>query len=108
MKSGKPYTPVGEVMDRIARESQWHIRGPYHIADFVKERTGYSPARNVWSKYFHGGSTPSPEALIAFCQAFECNREEVIELSVARSFRGRPPLPLEKATTPTIAPARVG
>lgn len=85
---GKPYAPLGEVMDQIARQPQYSIRGPYRVADFVKEKTGKGPARNTWSDYFYGKSSPSPDTMRAFSDAFECNERQVMALAYARAFRG--------------------
>lgn len=87
MSSGVRYSPLGEVMDRIARKPEWNIRGPYRVADFVKAKTGGGPARNTWSDYFRGKSLPSPETMRAFVEAFECDENEVMALAYARTFR---------------------
>ena len=58
MRDGRPYSRLGKVMDRLARERD--IRGPYRLADYLRDwarRTGYEgkvPARNTVSDYFRG------------------------------------------------------
>ena len=84
MKSGKPYSALGEVMDRIARRRK--IRGPYNIGDYVLARSEKAPSRSQFSDYFHGRSRPNQDHLTAFCEAFECTLEEVMELTWFHSF----------------------
>lgn len=88
MSKGRPYGALGQIMDEIARDPRFNVRGPYRVADFVKERTGSGPARNTWSDYFYGKSSPAPETLRAFTEAFECDERQVMALAYARAFRG--------------------
>ncbi len=88
MENGIRYCALGEVMDQIARNPRWNVRGPYRIAAFVEKRTGAGPKGNTWSDYFHGKANPGPETMRRFVEAFECGPKEVAALAYARAFRG--------------------
>jgi hypothetical protein len=82
--AGTAYSPIGEVMDRIARER--HIRGPYNVGRYVQEKMGEGPSGSAWSEYFRGESRPKPTVLELFRDAFSLTEKEEDELARAYAF----------------------
>lgn len=88
MPNGKPYSPLGEVMDELARRR--NVRGPYLVAKYVRERTGRGPSGSSFSDYFYGNITPKREVIGLFTEAFELTEEEQRELAWAYTYRYSP------------------
>ena len=72
VSEARPYGPLGEVLDGIARAR--NVRGPYRVASYVEERTGEGPGGSHWSQVFYGLKYPSPRVMKLFCEAFDLER----------------------------------
>jgi hypothetical protein len=83
----KPYCELGKLLDNLAREHD--VRGPYIIASYVENATGYEVHGQMVSKYLYGKSRPKPEFVEAFADAFRLTLQERMELawSYAYDFR---------------------
>jgi hypothetical protein len=83
----KPYCELGKVLDALARERD--VRGPYKIADYLKEVVGYRLSGQGVSKYMYGMSTPKREFIEAFAEAFELTLRERVELAWVYAYNSR-------------------
>ena len=70
----KPYSELGKMLDDLARERD--VRGPYNIAQYIQNVTGYEVSGQVLSKYLYGENVPKPEFVRAFAEAFELTPQE--------------------------------
>ncbi len=86
----KPYGQLGKMLDDLARERD--VRGPYNIANHVKNATGYEASGQVLSKYLYGEYVPKREFVSAFAEAFELNVQERGELAWVYAYDSRPEL----------------
>ncbi len=77
---GKPYSRLGEALFRVAIKR--HVRGPYRIDRYVKERTGGGPGGSHWSQILYGEKWPSREVLSRFLRAFDVSGDERIEIAL--------------------------
>ena len=84
---GNPYCELGKLLDTLARDRD--VRGPYNIASYVQNATGYGVGGQWVSKYLYGKSRPKPEFVEAFADAFRLTLQERMELdwSYAYDFR---------------------
>lgn len=89
MSKGRPYSELGKVLDELARER--HVRGPYRVAHYVREKIGRGPGGSAWSQIFLGESGARPETIQAFTDAFELDEEERARLARVYLFRGERP-----------------
>ena len=92
MTDNKPrrYSELGKMLDDLARERD--VRGPYNIANHVKNATGYEASGQVLSKYLYGEYVPKREFVSAFAEAFELNVQERGELAWVYAYDSRPEL----------------
>lgn len=89
MGNGEPYTPLGEVMDELARRAPYHVRGPQRISNYVNAHTEESfPSGVAVRKWFLGQSHPNYEHLETFAQVFGLNIQERRQLAWAYAFPG--------------------
>lgn len=86
MANGKPYAPLGEVMDGFASRRPYNVRGPHRIAGYVKDQEGVFPSGTAVSKWMYGLSTPKAEHLQAFARAFGLTTREEVQLAYAAYF----------------------
>lgn len=70
----RPYSELGKLLDALARERD--VRGPYQIAHFIKDVTGYEVSGQSVSKYLYGEQSPKSAFISAFAEAFELTRQE--------------------------------
>jgi transcriptional regulator with XRE-family HTH domain len=82
---GKPRSPLGEEMMRIA--GRYNLRYTRSIERRIKQKMGYGPSHPAISKWLDGSSTPTPENLTAFADAFDATLEERIRLAWAVAYR---------------------
>ena len=87
--SGKrrPYCELGKMLDALARERK--VRGPYNIAQYIQNVTGYEVSGQVLSKYLYGENVPKPEFVRAFVEAFELTSYERAELAWLYTYGSR-------------------
>lgn len=85
------YGPLARVLDEIARNSRWNVRGPYKVGAFVRERTGEGPSGASWSAYFNGKARPKQETLMLFIRAFEPSARELQRLTNVYTYDKEPP-----------------
>lgn len=78
-RSGKPYSEMGKLLDRMARKRD--VRGPYNVSQRVVEATGYRITGQAVSRYFYGDSWPKREFIAAFARTFDLNAAERDELA---------------------------
>ena len=90
MTDNKPrrYSELGKVLDDLARERD--VRGPYNIANHVKNATGYEASGQVLSKYLYGEYVPKREFVSAFAEAFELTPQERGKLAWVYAYDSRP------------------
>lgn len=81
----EPYSPLGDVLDEIARKRQ--VRGPYNLEHYIREKTGDSPGGSHWSQVFYGKKDASPRAMKRFALAMNLTPEEEEKLATAYLFR---------------------
>jgi transcriptional regulator with XRE-family HTH domain len=87
--SGRPYSAFGEVLDELARKR--NVRGPHSIAIYMKARVPEAPSGVAVSKWLYGESSPTPESVRRFAEAFELSEGEKITLSFAFTYGQEPP-----------------
>jgi hypothetical protein len=87
--SGRPYSAFGEVLDELARKR--NVRGPHSIANYMKARVPEAPSGVAVSKWLYGDSSPTPESVRKFAEAFELSKGEKITLSFAFTYGQEPP-----------------
>ena len=89
MTDNKPrrYSELGKVLDNLARKRD--VRGPYNIANHVKNATGYEASGQVLSKYLYGEYVPKREFVKAFAEAFELTMQERGELAWVYAYDSR-------------------
>jgi hypothetical protein len=85
MANGRPYTALGTVMDELARKR--NVRGPHRIANYMHSKVEGAPSGVAVSKWMYGDSSPRPESVELFADAFELNPRERAELAYAYTFR---------------------
>ena len=85
----KPYCELGKLLDTLAREHD--VRGPYNIASYVENATGYEVSGQLVSKYLYGKSRPKPEFVEAFADAFRLTHQERAELAWGYAYGSRLP-----------------
>ncbi len=99
MRDGRPYSRLGKMMDRLARERD--IRGPYVLADYLSswaEESGWEgkvPARGTVSDYFRGKAYPHRNIIDLFTEALDLSARGQQELAWVYTFESRP---LEEAS----------
>ena len=81
---GNPYCELGKLLDILAREHD--VRGPYNIASYVENATGYDVSGQLVSKYLYGKSRPKPEFVEAFADAFSLTLQERAELAWSYTY----------------------
>jgi hypothetical protein len=91
MVEGKPYSPLGEVMDDLARKR--HVQGPHRICNRLIAWFGEdaAPSGVSVSKWMHGESHPNWRWIAMFAEAFELTTEEKVRLAWAYAFRNEYP-----------------
>ena len=87
--NGGPYSAFGEVIDELARKR--NVRGPQHIADYMKARLGEAPTGTAVGKWMYGEASPTRENLRRLADAFELSEGEEITLSFAFNYGQQPP-----------------
>jgi hypothetical protein len=87
--NGRPYSAFGEVLDELARKR--NVRGPQHIADYMKARLGEAPTGTAVGKWMYAEASPTRENLRRFADAFELSEGEEITLSFAFNYGQQPP-----------------
>jgi hypothetical protein len=87
--NGRPYSAFGEVIDELARKR--NVRGPHHIANYMKSRLGEAPTGAAVSKWMYGDSRPTHENMQRFADAFVLSKTERITLSFAYTYGQQPP-----------------
>ncbi len=80
----KPYSELGKVLDALARGRD--VRGPYNIAYYVEDATGYEVSGQAVSKYLYGKSLPKQVFIEAFTDAFELTLQERSDLAWAYTY----------------------
>lgn len=78
MGNARPYSGLGEVLDRLARRR--NVRGPYRVANYITEELGTGSEGSHWSQIFHGEKNPSRKTLREFRRAFQLDDQEIAEL----------------------------
>ena len=68
------YSELGEMLDAIAR--QRNVRGPYSVARWITDTTGYRVSGQAVSGHFYGVRYPRPSFITAFAEAFDLSLEE--------------------------------
>ncbi len=76
---GKPYSELGKMLDAVARERD--VRGPYNIAHYVQDVTGYGVSGQAVSKYLYGELMPKRRFIEAFAEAFVLTPQERAQLA---------------------------
>ena len=84
----KPYSELGKMLDDLARQRD--VRGPYNIAHYLQDVTGYEVSGQVLSKYLYGENVPKPEFVRAFAEAFELSPQERGKLAWVYTYGSRP------------------
>ena len=84
----KLYCELGKLLDILARERD--IRGPYAIAEYLKDSNAYNTSGQAISKYMYGHSWPKPSFITVFAEAFELSRQERSELAWTYAYGSRP------------------
>ena len=80
----KPYCELGKVLDTLARDHD--VRGPYNIARYVQNATGYEVSGQAISKYLYGHSQPKAEFVEAYADAFRLTPQERAELAWSYTY----------------------
>lgn len=75
----EPYSELGKAIDELARRRQ--VRGPYNIAYYIEDATGYKVSGQAVSKHLRGEHLPGREFVKAFAEAFELSPQEQEELA---------------------------
>jgi len=90
----KPDNLLGRVLDEMA--SRRGVRGPYSVADHVRQETGKGPSGSAWSQIFSGETRrPRQDAMIAFIKAFKLSPEELQRLAHVFTYNTEPPEDME-------------
>ena len=97
-----PYCELGKLLDSLARDHD--VRGPYNIASYVENTTGYEVIGQVVSKYLYGHIQPKPEFVQAFAEAFKLTPQERAELAWGYAYGFRLPWDRVLATLAPDAP----
>ena len=97
-----PYCALGKLLDNLARDHD--VRGPYNIASYVENATGYEVSGQVVSKYLYGKSQPKQEFVEAFADAFRLTPQERAELAWGYAYGSRLPWDRLRATPAPDAP----
>lgn len=82
------YSELGKMLDALARIRG--VRGPYNIANYVKDVTGYEASGQAVSKYLYGETRPRHTFVKAFADAFKLTDQERAELSWVYAYGSRP------------------
>ncbi len=85
----KPYSELGKLLDSLARRQ--NVRGPYNIARYVEEVTGYAASGQAVSKCLYGKSLPKQEFIEAFADAFGLTPQERSELAWVYTYGSSQP-----------------
>ncbi len=80
----KPYCELGKLLDTLAHDRD--VRGPYNIAGYVQNATGYKVSGQAISKYLYGHSQPKGEFVEAFADAFRLTPQERAELAWSYTY----------------------
>lgn len=97
MGVGSEYTELGNVLDELAR--QRNVRGPYNVANYIREKMGHGPNGSAWSQIFRGVTKhPERENMLLFTLAFELTAEERRRLANAYLFLGLGDRPTPRGT----------
>lgn len=83
------YGPLGELMDEIAYPKA-RVRGPYNVANYIREVAGEGPCGSSFSVYYSGLSDPSRKTMRLFRKVFECTPQQSAALAWTRAY-GEPP-----------------
>ncbi len=75
----KSYCELGKLLDLLARSRD--VRGPYYIAQHLKDVIGYEVSGQAVSKYLYGQNEPKRAFIEAFADAFELTVQKRIELA---------------------------
>jgi hypothetical protein len=92
----KPYCELGKLLDNLARDR--YVRGPYNIANYVENATGYEVSGQMVSTYLYGKSRPKGEFVEAFADAFRLTPQERAELAWGYAYGS--PLPWDRVRGP--------
>ncbi len=85
---------LGKVLDEMA--ARRGVRGPYNVADHVRQETGEGPGGSAWSQIFSGSTyRPRREVIITFAKAFKLSPEELHRLAHVFTFDKEPPAGME-------------
>ena len=95
----KPYCELGKLLDNLARGRA--VRGPYNIASYVENATGYEVSGQMVSKYLYGHSQPKPEFVQTFAEAFSLTPQERAELAWGYAYGCQ--LPWDRLREPASA-----
>jgi hypothetical protein len=90
------YCDLGKLLDSLARDHD--VRGPYNIASYVQNATGYEVRGQMVSKYLYGHNQPKPAFVQAFADAFSLTPQERAELAWGYAFGFR--LPWDRVLEP--------
>ncbi len=82
------YSELGKMLEVLARDRD--VRGPYNIAYYVANVTGYEVSGQVLSKYVYGRSFPKREFIRAFAEAFELTPQERGKLAWVYAYDSQP------------------
>jgi hypothetical protein len=90
----KSYSLLGSVLDEMA--ARRGVRGPYNVAEHVRQETGEGPSGSGWSQVFSGDThRPKREVIYAFDRAFKLSPEELQRLAHVYTFDKEPPEGME-------------
>ncbi len=84
----EPYSELGKLLDSLARRQ--NVRGPYNIARYVEEVTGYAASGQAVSKCLYGKSLPKQEFIEAFANTFGLALQERSELAWVYTYGSQP------------------
>lgn len=84
--TGPEYSELGQVLDELARKR--NVRGPYRVANYIREVTGEGPGGTAWSQFFNGTARPKRSNIALFARAFDLTEDERALLADVYTFRG--------------------
>ena len=87
MPAGKPYTPLGELLDSYARRAPYNIRGPYRIARYLREQINAGVSGVSVAQWLNGESQPTRENMRTFTEVFGLTEDEKAELSYTYLYK---------------------
>ena len=95
----RPYCELGKVLDALARSRD--VRGPYNIASYLRDVSGYEVSGQAVSKYLYGESWPKHAFIGAFTEVLNLTSEERGKLAWVYTY-GVSPESAENKTHPPL------